>query len=49
MGEDDALLGQGGDDTMTGGADSDRFEGGSGTDVVTDFNAGEGDTMAGVP
>jgi hypothetical protein len=23
--------------------------GGSGTDVVTDFNAGEGDTQAGVP
>ena len=34
---------------MTGGFGSDRFEGGSGTDVTTDFSAGEGDTQSVVP
>jgi hypothetical protein len=33
---------------MTGGTGADFFDGGGGTDTVTDFNAGQGDTKTGV-
>ena len=43
---DDLLLGRGGDDTLTGGAGGDRFRfNNRGVDVVTDFNADEGDVF----
>jgi Ca2+-binding RTX toxin-like protein len=47
-GGDDILIGNNGNDTMTGGSGADVFiwsEGQSGTDVVTDFNIGEGDVL----
>jgi CSLREA domain-containing protein len=45
----DLMCGGNGNDRLTGGPGADRFGGGSGTDTATDFNAGEGDTMAGIP
>jgi Ca2+-binding RTX toxin-like protein len=44
---DDVLLGDLGDDTLTGGAGADVFVGlvGGGRDLVTDFNAAEGDRV----
>ncbi|MDJ0632548.1 MAG: calcium-binding protein [Xenococcaceae cyanobacterium MO_188.B29] len=40
------LFGRGGDDTLTGGAGGDRFRfNNRGVDVVTDFNANEGDVF----
>jgi Ca2+-binding RTX toxin-like protein len=39
----------GGNDRLTGGLGADRFGGGSGTDTATDFDAGQGDTKAGIP
>jgi hypothetical protein len=45
----DLLCGARGNDRLTGGAEADRFEGGLGTDTATDFTAGQGDTMAGIP
>lgn len=43
----DTLSGGLGDDTLVGGGGSDRFDGGGGTDTITDFNAAEGDVLAG--
>jgi VCBS repeat-containing protein len=43
----DTVAGGQGDDHLTGGAGADRFSGGPGTDVLTDLNAGEGDTSDG--
>ena len=44
---DDSLWGDLGDDTLTGGAGADRFwiRSGDGHDVITDFNAAEGDRI----
>ena len=43
---DDLLVGRRGDDTLTGGAGGDRFRfNNRGVDVVTDFNADEGDVF----
>src|SRR5829696_2068722 len=49
QGANDLMCGGNGRDTLTGGPGADHFGGGSGTDTATDFNAGEGDTMAGIP
>jgi CSLREA domain-containing protein len=49
QGANDLLCGGNGNDRLTGGPGADHFGGGSGTDTATDFNAGEGDTMAGIP
>lgn len=43
----DTLSGGLGDDTLVGGAGGDRFVGGGGTDTITDFDAAEGDVLAG--
>lgn len=40
----DQLLGENGDDRLTGGRNADTFAGGRGDDLITDFNATEGDT-----
>ena len=44
---DDTLDGGTGNDTLTGGAGADTFIYSGGNDVITDFNAAEGDVMAG--
>jgi Ca2+-binding RTX toxin-like protein len=49
QGANDLMCGGNGNDTLTGGVGADHFGGGSGTDTATGFNAGEGDTMAGIP
>jgi CSLREA domain-containing protein len=49
QGANDLMCGGNGNDRLTGGLGADHFGGGSGTDTATDFNAGEGDTMAGIP
>lgn len=41
----DVLAGGGGDDDLVGGRDADRFVVGQGKDVITDFNAAEGDRL----
>jgi Ca2+-binding RTX toxin-like protein len=46
---DDTMFGGQGNDTLTGGPGADGFHGGQGTDTAADFNAGEGDTMTGIP
>ena len=43
----DRLRGGVGEDRLTGGEDGDSFSGGGGSDVNTDFDAGEGDTSDG--
>jgi Ca2+-binding RTX toxin-like protein len=45
----DTLTGSAGDDQFTGGPDADHFSGGPGTDIVTDFNAIQGDTQDTIP
>ena len=40
----DIIQGGSGNDKLTGGNGADRFDCGEGTDVITDFNASEGDT-----
>jgi CSLREA domain-containing protein len=49
QGANDLMCGGNGRDTLTGGDGADHFAGGSGTDTATDFNAAQGDTMAGIP
>ena len=49
QGANDLLCGGNGNDRLTGGLGADRFGGGSGTDTATDFDAGQGDTKAGIP
>lgn len=46
-GGDDFVTGNAGDDTMSGGGGNDvfRFLGNSGTDVITDFNVGDGEVF----
>jgi Ca2+-binding RTX toxin-like protein len=45
----DFLDGDKNNDTLTGNAGADTFKGGDGTDIATDFNAGEGDTKSSIP
>ena len=49
QGASDLMCGGNGNDKLTGGLGADRFGGGSGTDTATDFDAGQGDTKAGIP
>lgn len=46
---DDTMFGGQGNDGLTGGTGADGFHGGQGIDTAADFNAGEGDTMTGIP
>jgi VCBS repeat-containing protein len=45
----DIVRGSAGNDQLTGGSEADSFDGGSDTDVATDYNAEEGDTMTNIP